>query len=182
MKKLICILSLSLMLIPASLSAQTQNDNGFWCAATISPAAAFASNSSRATFAQADVVLGYRFSEFFKVGVGVGPRYVIPVNANTTMMFPKGQFDKIDLPIYLDLRGSLMSQADKKVVPYWSVDGGYGIGQGFFASPTLGIRIGQSRGSFLVGLSYIFQHYDYSKAAMADQFAHAAALKLGYEF
>ncbi len=182
MKKLICILSLALMLIPASLSAQTQNDSGFWCAASITPAAAFASNSSRATFAQADVVVGYRFSEFFKVGVGVSPRYVIPVNSNTSMMFPKGQFGKIDLPLYLDLRGSLMSQADKKVVPYWSVDGGYGIGQGFYASPTLGIRIGQSRGSFLVGLSYLFQHYDYSKVSMADQLVHAAALKLGYEF
>ncbi len=62
MKKLICILSLALMLIPASLSAQTQSDSGFWCAASITPAAAFASNSSRATFAQTDVVVGYRFS------------------------------------------------------------------------------------------------------------------------
>ena len=182
MKKLTLIFSLTLMLIPARLSAQADNDKGFWCAASISPAAAFASNGSRATFAQADIVLGYRFSEFFKIGVGVGPRYVIPVNANTTMMFPKGQFNTIDLPAYLDLRGSLKSQESSKVVPYWSVDAGYGIGQGLYASPTIGIRIGQPRGSFLVGLSYIFQHYDYSKAQMENQIAHVAGLRLGYEF
>lgn len=200
MKKLIAILGLSLMLIPALAQNHTDYqlpetpqraeyidfpslDKGFWFAAQLAPAAAFATDGSRATFVQADIVLGYRFGEFFKIGAGVAPRLVIPINSNTSMGFPParisaGERSGIDIPIIIDLRGNIISQESRMCVPYWNVDAGYTIGQGIYASPTLGIRIGQPRNNFVAGLTYMFQYYGGARAIPA----HAFGIRLGFEY
>lgn len=184
MKRLICILSFALVLVPSTIFAQEENsvslptqDKGLWFAAQLAPAAAFA-NGTRATIAQIDLLVGYKFSEFFKVGVGVTPRYVAPVNENVSMMFPPAMYSGVDIPVVLDLRGSILSQKNAKVAPFWSLDAGYTIGQGPCASPTLGVRIGKPKGSFLAGLKYMFQYY----GGALNVPAHAVGLSLGYEF
>ena len=195
MKKLIAILGLSLMLIPALAQNHTDYqlpetpkraeyidfpslDKGFWFAAQLAPAAAFAGNGSRATFVQADIILGYRFGEFFKIGAGIAPRLVIPVNSSTSMMFPPAMLGPIDLPIILDLRGNIISQESRMCVPYWSVDAGYTIKQGIYASPTIGIRVGQPRNNFIAGLTYMFQYY----GGALNIPAHAVGLRIGFEY
>ena len=44
-------------------------ESGFWCAAQIG-----ANYGDTALLAQLDVIGGYRFSEFLRVGIGVSPR------------------------------------------------------------------------------------------------------------
>lgn len=199
MKKLIAILGLSLMLIPALAQKHTDYklpetpnraeyvdypslDKGFWFAVQLAPAGAFAA-SSRATFAQADLILGYRFGEFFKIGAGVAPRLVIPVNSSTSIGFPPAKLSVmersgIDLPIILDLRGNIISQESRMCVPYWNVDAGYTLGQGIYASPTIGIRIGQPRNNFIAGLTYMFQYY----GGALNIPAHAVGIRIGFEY
>lgn len=184
MKRLLFILSLALILVPSAVFAQEENpvsfpnqDKGLWFAAQLAPAAAYAAGT-RATIAQVDLLVGYKFSEFFKIGAGVTPRYVVPVNENVSMMFPPAVYGGVDIPIVLDLRGSILSQKNAKVAPFWSLDAGYTLGQGPCASPTLGVRIGNPKGSFLAGLKYLFQYY----GGALNVPAHAVGLSVGYEF
>ena len=62
-------------------------------------------------------------------------------------------------------------------VPWWSVDLGYSIPEGFYASPTVGVRVGGPRNNFIAGVTYIFQ-----SVAAAKTSYHAVGLRLGYEF
>ena len=181
MKKLFIALCLTLMALP--VVAQEDNssiDKWFLFAVQATGAPAFANNGTNAVFAQADLILGYRFDEFFKVGVGVSPRYLI---ANTPIgsanFFPPAKWGSFDLPVYLDLRGNIVSQESRKAVPYWNVDLGYEIGHGLYASPTLGYRFGGPRNDFLVGLTYMFT---YTKGSFQTFLVHAVGLRVGFEF
>ena len=113
--------------------------------------------------ARADFILGYRTGEFFKLGPGVSPGIIA------------GSFN---MPVYLDLRGNIISQESRMVVPYWSLDAGYTFGQiykGLYASPTVGVRVGMPRNDFIAGLSYILQFVPGSAL-------HAVGLRIGFEF
>jgi hypothetical protein len=82
--------------------------------------------------------------------------------------------------LYADFRGNIISQQDRSLVPYWSFDIGAEIRNGFFFSPTIGVRIGEGRSSFLVGLNY---RYGSVKTWKDDNDMRSMfALKLGYEF
>lgn len=176
MKKLLITLSLALMMVPAL--AQNHKDyrlpdvpdraeyidfpsldKGLWFAAQATPAFCF----SQGFLAQADLIAGYRFGEFLKLGAGVSPG----VMGKSFLM-----------PIYLDVRGNIISQESRMAVPYWNVDAGYTVGKvyhGFYASPTVGVRVGMPRNNFIAGLSYILQ-------CVPGAALHGVGLRLGYEF
>ena len=116
--------------------------------------------------AQADLIAGFRTGEWFKAGLGVSPKYVVNQGG-------------VVLPIYLDLRGNIISQESRMSVPYWSFDAGYTVGslyKGLYLSPTAGVRVGMPRNNFIAGLTYILQQTG------PGDFAHGVGLRIGYEF
>ena len=184
MKKLIIILSFALVLVPASLFGQAKNsgytlpeepkrakyidfpslDKGFWFAAQVTPAFFF----TGAGFGiHGELIAGYRIGEFIKIGAGIAPGIT---------------GSSFNMPIFLDARGNIISQESRMAVPYWNVDIGYSVGQvfkGFYASPTVGVRIGMPRNDFLAGLTYMMQIVP---AIPNSIVVHGIGLKLGFEF
>ena len=158
MRKFLLAFSFALMLLPATLMGQAKHsgytlpdepkrakyidfpslDQGLWFAAQATGAMAFGKSASF-PIAQVDLIGGYRFNEFIKLGLGISPR--------------------------LALAGAP----------------GYGfsdsIPEGFYASPTVGVRVGGPRNNFIAGVTYIFQ-----SVAAANTSYHAVGLRLGYEF
>ncbi len=184
MKRLILVFSLALMLIPASLMGQAKHkdytlpeepnrakyidfpslDKGLWFAVQATPA--FFSTGGGFGI-HGELIAGYRFGEFIKVGAGIAPGII---------------GSSFNMPIFLDARGNIISQESRMAVPYWNVDIGYSVGQvykGFYASPTVGIRIGMPRNDFLAGLTYMMQIVP---AIPNSSVVHGIGLKLGFEF
>lgn len=130
---------------------------GYWVAAQ---AGAF--YGSQNTFVgQFDLTMGYRFSEFLKVGVGVAPRIGLP-----------------SIPVYADVRGNFISQEDTMFALCWSADIGYAFNQGgIYVSPGIGARFGGLRHNLLIGINYILQ----GQPSPADAL-HLVGLRIGYEF
>lgn len=177
MKKLIVVLSFALMMLPAVAQNHTDYklpdqprrakyvdyaslDRGFWFAVQATPV--YFLNLGGGI--QGDFILGYRAGEFFKIGPGIS---VGTVSGALT------------LPVYLDLRGNIISQESRMVVPYWSLDAGWNFGtafKGLYASPTVGVRVGMPRNDFIAGLSYIFQMVPNMNPV------HAVGLRIGFEF
>ena len=177
MKKLILAIGLLLMLIPAAAQKQHTDytlpdtpkrakyidypslDKGLWFAVQLTPSYFFREGVA----AGADLVAGYRFGEFIKLGAGISPAML-----NKSFL----------MPIYLDVRGNIISQESRMVVPYWNVDLGYTVGSvynGFYASPTAGIRVGMPRNDFIAGLTYIAQF-------VPGTVLHGVGIRLGFEF
>ena len=179
MKKLILAISLSLMMVPALAQNHTDYqlpqepkraryvdypslNTGLWFAVQATPA--FGLGRAGGLWASADLIAGYRTGEFFKVGVGVSPRY--------------DGIAGFGLPVYLDLRGNIISQESRMTVPYWNLDAGWTFFEnGVYASPTVGVRVGMPRNNFIAGLTYIFQH-----ATVPSGIFHAVGVRIGYEF
>ena len=178
MRKLIAILAFGLMMIPALAQNHTgynlpeepkrakyidfpSQDKGLWFAAQVTPAIGF--DRARGLWAYADLIAGYRTGEFFKVGLGISPGF--------------NQVSGFTLPVYVDLRGNIISQESRMAVPYWNVDLGWAFHTaGVYFSPTVGARIGMPRNNLLLGLTYIMQHSIYSGVFSA------VGVRIGYEF
>ena len=143
-------------------------DNGLWFAVQVTP------GISDGFFAQADLIAGYRAGEFFRVGAGISPRFGA---VNPDVVNSNG----FSLPVYLDLRGNIISQESRMAVPYWSFDAGYSFLQlkGLYLSPTVGVRVGMPRNNFIAGLTYIMQQVGGNREFIPS---HAVGLRLGYEF
>lgn len=135
-------------------------EKGFFGAVQLAPTLSFDRDGNKAPIYQIDLIVGYRFGEFFRLGAGVSPR----IN------------EMKNLPIYADFRGNFISQRSRACVPYWSIDVGYTLNQGMYLAPTAGIRIGGLRHDFVLGIGYFYQ----AVQAMPD--LNCAVLRLGYEF
>ncbi|MCD7926287.1 MAG: hypothetical protein LUI85_17040 [Bacteroides sp.] len=117
---------------------------------------------------------GDRFGESLKIGIGFGARYY----ANNQDI--RNSSIRWSFPIFADVRGNFIPQTSRMAVPYWAFDIGGAIRDGFMVSPTLGIRFGERRSCFLLGLNYIGQ---VMKLYGGDRhFENIVSLKLGYEF
>ena len=179
MRKLIAIAAFALMMVPALAQNHTDYtlpetpkraqyvdypslDKGFWFAVQATPAL-FMADGVQMIHAQADLIAGYRFGEFFKVGAGISPG-----------LFWMAAFS---MPVYLDVRGNIISQESRMAVPYWSFDAGYNVGQpnGFYASPTVGVRVGMPRNNFSAGATSILQ-------TGGGTVMNGIGIRLGYEF
>ena len=179
MKKFFLAFCFALMMVPAFAQNHTgytlpeeprrgkyidfpSQDRGLWFAVQASPALGV--GRAAGFWGSADLIAGYRTGEFFKVGAGVSPR-----------------FDMIAgfaLPVYLDLRGNIISQESRMAVPYWNLDAGWTFMEnGVYVSPTVGVRVGMPRNNLIAGVTYIFQH-----ATVPAGIFHAVGLRIGYEF
>lgn len=135
-------------------------EKGFFGAVQLSPTLAMDKDDNKTAIYQVDLIAGYRFGEFFRLGAGVSPRI--------------GEMK--NLPIYVDLRGNFISQRSRMCVPYWSIDAGYTLNQGMYLAPTAGIRVGGLRHDFVLGIGYTFQ------GVQEASDLNCAVLRLGYEF
>ena len=149
-------------------------DKGFWIAGEFRPAYTLHISSSDSPVMELDVTGGYRFNEFVRVGIGFGGRYYIKSDR-----LRKGNISW-SFPIYANIRGNFIPTGYRDVVPYYSFDMGGSIRDGFMWRPTVGIRVGQKRSAFLLGLTYTGQ----SLINTHDKrnYCSMLGLTLGYEY
>lgn len=130
---------------------------------------------------EVDVTAGYRFNEYLKVGLGLGGRYYI------SQQNLRRHDDKWGMPIFATVRGNIIPGKYRHTVPYWGVEAGASIRDGFFFRPTIGMRIGELREAFTLGLSYMGQNIATYKGegplpVKGDRFTNFVCVRLGYEF
>ena len=149
-------------------------DNGFWFAAEAEGASSAMPVRRNMQFASATFTTGYRFNEFLRLGVGLGTRtYVNNADVRDTE-------NRFAFPVFANMRGNFISAYDRDGVPFWSINAGYAVNDGVFASPTIGYSFGGLRNNFLIGISYTISRFkDYKKENTTFSYF---GLKLGYEF
>lgn len=154
-------------------------DKGLWFAVQASVHTVFAYGSTdKATALQGvELIAGYRFGEFFRLGGGVAIRHYLAPSDGFPIGKNKMMFGINALPVFLDLRGNIISQESRMAVPYWSFDAGYAVNEGLFLSPTVGVRIGRPRNDFIAGITYYMQKND-----ALNKIMHGFGLRIGFEF
>ena len=158
----------------AAYSDYKNADTGFWCAAELSGGSTTMFKRHNMPFAGFNVINGYRINEFLRTGIGFGAKYYINNDDVHSSSIPW------TFPVYLDIRGNIISQEDRTIVPYWAFDIGAEMRDGFFCSPTVGLRIGEKRSSLLLGISYSYNEMKTHKEKRESR--NLLSLKLGYEF
>lgn len=160
----------------------TENTTGFWAAVEASGAYSCRLFHSNFSLAEVDAVFGYRFNDFFRIGLGVGGRRYFD---NNKVRYTKGEWA---FPLYANFRGNFIPTQYRSVVPYYSVDLGGTIRDGFMMRPTLGLRFGQERSAFLLGIGYLgqdlksFTFNENGDKVSKRKLVSFVTLKLGYEF
>lgn len=168
---------------PTSHKDYSTFNTGFWCAVELQGGYSLNLSKKNVGMTELDVVGGYRFNQYAKVGLGFGGRYYFN-NNDVRYSSVKWAF-----PLYLNVRGNFISDEYRSVVPYYSMDLGTAFRDGVFFRPTVGIRVGSERSAFLLGLSYMGQQLKCFKtnADTGNKLAHKKytsfiTLKVGYEF
>lgn len=160
----------------------TENSTGFWAAVEASGAYSWRLFNSNFSLAEVDAVFGYRFNEFFRAGIGVGGRYYID---NKKVRYSASEWA---FPLYANFRGNFIPTQYRDVVPFYSVDLGGTIRDGFMVRPSLGLRFGRERSSFTLGVGYLgqdlrsFSVNDVGTKVAKRKFVSFVTLKVGYEF
>lgn len=150
-------------------------ETGFWCAAEIDAGSSIVYHRRNTQVVGLNFVGGYRFSEYLKAGVGVGVRGFVN---NNDLWRTEEKFNSF--PIFANLRGNILSQYERNLVPYWSLSVGGVANDGLMVMPTVGVRLGEQRSSFLVGLSYAYNELSVPDGQKKGY--NFLMLKLGYEF
>ena len=159
-----------------------KNNTGFWFSVEALGGYSVNIDEGNIGFAEVDFYAGYRFNEFARIGLGLGPRYYI--NNDRLRWSSVGWA----MPIMLNVRGNFIPSLYRTVVPYYSVDLGCTVRDGFMFRPTIGVRFGEKRSAFLLGVSYMGQNikaFDFDSAhkrIKVNKFTSFFALRLGYEF
>lgn len=153
--------------------ASTELDKGYWTAIELNAGVSLLLDKKNVGIVQFAWINGYRFNEYLRLGVGIGGRYYVNNDACRDSGIPWA------FPLFLDVRGNIISQQTNRLVPYWSMDVGASIRDNFFFSPTLGLRFGGKRSDILLGLSYTGQSLD---SPTGSKFTNMMSLKIGYEF
>lgn len=153
-------------------------DRGFWFAVEASMGYTCRTGGDNVGMPELDITVGYRLNQYIKPGIGIGARYFI--NNSNIRRYSR----KWDWPIYATVRGNLIDETYRDIVPYYSFDIGGAIQDGFMVRPTIGVRFGTSRSAFTLGLSYVGQSFASwnDDGEKASKFYSGVALRLGYEF
>lgn len=159
---------------PAAIPNIEEADKGYWCAIEVGGGSTAMDNMKNIAMVAASYTNGYRFGQFLKVGVGVSVLYY-PNNKNV-----RQSANHFSVPIFLNVRGNALPDDTRMTVPFWSVNVGTSVSDGFFLTPAVGLRIGEKRSAFLLSVAYTLRHLD-SYPENVNNY-HGALLKLGYEF
>lgn len=159
-------------------------DRGFWIAAesVTGITCRMGKKNADMAFEEIDVTAGYRFNQYIRVGVGAGVRYYLYHNN-----LVRNNSVKFSAPLFFNIRGSLMARAERKVVPYYSLDIGGCFRDGFMIRPAVGIRVGGLRNAFTAAIAYTGQSTDLitrdnGVVGHKRGFLSMPTIKLGYEF
>jgi len=149
-------------------------NTGFWCSVELETGSSVMFNKKNLQVCGVSYIGGFRFNEFLRAGVGFGGRYYFNNNEcrNTD--------NKWTFPIFINIRGNIISQEARTAVPYWSMSIGSAVRDGFFVSPTIGYRFGELRDSWLIGLSYSYNVMNLPKERGTGY--NSLLLRVGYEF
>lgn len=150
------------------------DENSLWCAIEVGGGATVMENKKNVALVGASYTGGFRFNQYMKLGIGIGILYY-PNNDNV-----RDTKNHLAMPLFINARGNILSDATRHTVPYWSLNTGVTFPDGLFLTPTIGLRIGEKRNAFLIGISYSLRHLkSYSKNT---QNYSGVLFKLGYEF
>lgn len=178
---------LFLMFLSVSVSAQYKDvilpqkpqtskyeiPEAIWCAFEADASSSIMEHKANMQFFNISCVGGYRFSEYLRIGIGVGGRVYVN-NADL-----RNTDSKFGFPIFVNARGNFISAYDRDGVPFWSINVGGTTNEGVFINPTIGYSFGGIRNNFYVGLSYTLNQFkDYMQL---DQSYSYIGLKIGYE-
>lgn len=152
-----------------------EEDRGsFWCAIEAGGGSTAMENKKNVAMLGTTFTGGYRINQYIKVGAGLGVLYY-PNSKNV-----RDTKSHLAMPLFLNARGNILSDETRHMVPYWSVNIGTSIPDGFFMTPSVGLRIGEKRNAFLVSIGYTLRHLRSYPKCTSDY--SGALLKLGYEF
>lgn len=160
--------------VDRDLTDYTTNDTGFWGAVQGFGASTLFIDARCTQLAELDLVGGYRFSQYLKVGLGLGARYYF----NNTRL--RDSSIEWAMPLFATVRGNFIHEGYRNVVPYYSIDVGGAVRDGFMWRPAVGIRVGQPRNAFTLALTYMGQNLTYKDGK--DKYVSALGLTVGYEF
>lgn len=149
-------------------------NKGYWCSIEINSGATLMEGHKNLALVNAEFTNGYRFSEWLKLGAGIGVTYYVNNNNVRTTS------NHLSMPLFINARGNILTESIRSILPYWSVNIGTSLPDGFFFTPTVGIRVGEPRSAFLIGLSYSLRHLKTCPNCI-DNYS-GAMIKVGYEF
>lgn len=159
-------------------SQYTTYERGVWLAAEVLGGYSCHFSSHNMAVAEVDMTVGYRINEFFKLGVGTGVRRHAWQHDLRSGNLAWG------MPIFATVRGNLMPGLYRRTVPYYGIEVGGSIKDGFMIRPSVGVRIGEPRQAFTLALSYMGQDIkSYSESREKSyRYTSFVCLRLGYEF
>lgn len=152
--------------------------DGFFISSEASAAYSLNRKNRDIGYGELDVTAGYRLSEYFRAGIGLGARMYFHDNV-------RDMDHSWGLPLFVNARGNFIPTEYYTVIPFWSMDIGTTFPDGFMIRPSVGIRIGQQRSAFLVSVAYVGQQireFAPNGVGTEHNFKSFISLKLGYEF
>lgn len=163
-----------------NLNDYMEYTRGFWIRGTVSGAYSLFSSSKCTPMAEVDVAGGYRINQFVAAGIGFGYRYYFD---NDRMR--KDRF-RWSVPIYATVTGNIVDMGYHSVVPYYCLDLGGVLRDGFMWRPSIGIRVGKQRSAFLLAVTYTGQSLKFkptsASPAGSNKYVSMLGLTLGYEY
>lgn len=155
-------------------------EKGFFFATELN--AGYSLNLTKANmgYTELDVIGGYRFNEYLRIGAGMGPRLYIGAGERYAK-------SKLGFSLYANVRGNFIQSLYRDIVPYYSVDFGPSFPDGLMWRPAVGIRVGSKRSALLIALTYTGQNLRISeikndKALKAHKYTSFIGVKVGYEY
>ncbi|MBR3558683.1 MAG: hypothetical protein IKN78_07415 [Bacteroidales bacterium] len=155
-------------------------DKGWWCAVEAHAGGLWYDGHGTGTFALT-FTNGYRFSEFMKIGVGIGARYNLNSDHDYLLYRKAHKIQApMSVPLFVNARGNIISQKPRMCVPFWNADIGYAVFDGFFFDAGIGFRVGAKRNNFVMSANFTGQMIHYEPGDTC--FGSGILFKIGYEF
>lgn len=149
--------------------------HGFWCALEGGGGYTLMEGRRNVGLVETSFIGGYRFSEFLKAGIGIGALWY--PNNNTV----RDRDTHLAMPVFLNFRGNILTEQIRMVVPYWSANIGTALADGFFFTPQVGLRLGESRSAFTLSIGYTLRHLYTTPESDISNYSGAVMI-IGYEF
>ncbi len=162
--------------VPEYKDYETKNE-GFWIAAEVEGGSSIMESKSNKQYVALTAIAGYRRNEFLRFGLGFGGRVYV-----NNAFVERESSSRYTFPVFANIRGNFISAYDRDGVPFWSLNIGSMINEGFFFSPTIGYSFGGIRNNFMIGLAYTMGTFKKDDEKKSTAVYSYLGLKIGYEF
>lgn len=148
--------------------------NSFWFSLEICGGTTAMENRKNVAMLDLSYIGGFRLNQYLKCGLGLGVLYY--PNSEKVRDIKK----HLGLPIFANVRGNFITDEMHRIVPYWSLNIGSSIPDGFLLSPAVGLRVGEKRNAFIISLGYTLRHL---KVYAGEKNMYSGVLfNIGYEY